>query len=801
MTINPTALTNLILRLLFVAVAGWLVWALWSQLQAAPLRAEASKTTVRLAAGESTLVGRRELAAPAADTVHLRVARDATGEWSIANVSPSKGLDLTAPDGTERSARSVVLAKGSTFSIDDHTWTVNALSPELVLKQHDVAVWQFNQARLLAARLHESDEGASFAQVRACPDEQASQKLLRFWNSVVPAVLKKSMPILLAGNVACSNRIPVAGLDASAVSLRLTQTGLLLTATPAAARRVCTMQSTSTATDALPCPVGSTLFERATPLAQVQSMVVGRSRYALSVNADTLTLLPTARVGWVSSVSTTPLNPALAQSIAAEDRWGISGWSLQILLISACIALLVVSIAAWQAYSRLRLTSVCALLLSASVACLGAAFAAALYIRSYGPAVSVIGATVALLWVATMPIKNRWMWLIICTVACLWLAGLHTQLALALQAPDNGAWLMFKKTIAFGAITLIGAVVACWLSIAVSQANRSFVPDSITAEVCILLLAIVGATGLFVQAVWGREQGVFGIQPVELAKLALVVVGAHALSVRLDWQDRAERLGTWFSITLWLRFAMPVCLFLSLMGVALLLTHDYSPMLLISGWLVGALLSWAVAARRIMPGLMAFLLIGATLGVIWWLHGSSGQDWVLAKGFYGERFAVWAVPELHPHNGSQYLSAVKLASTGGLSGSSNAYGWAVPEVEFDMTPAFFSGRYGAFGVTALMAGQWLLVGLLTMLGWGALNQSTRGNAQSRWAGHMVFFSSWGFAALFACHLVISWGANFGFMPVMGQPMPLLSAAGSWIALLLAPLLVGLTITSCVNSRS
>ena len=45
------------------------------------------------------------------------------------------------------------------------------------------------------------------------------------------------------------------------------------------------------------------------------------------------------------------------------------------------------------------------------------------------------------------------------------------------------------------------------------------------------------------------------------------------------------------------------------------------------------------------------------------------------------------------------------------------------------------------------------------------------------------------AALLAAHFLMSWGTNLGFLPVMGQPMTLLSAAGSHLLLLLLPVCV------------
>ncbi len=46
---------------------------------------------------------------------------------------------------------------------------------------------------------------------------------------------------------------------------------------------------------------------------------------------------------------------------------------------------------------------------------------------------------------------------------------------------------------------------------------------------------------------------------------------------------------------------------------------------------------------------------------------------------------------------------------------------------------------------------------------------------------------YGGAALLGAHFLVSWGTNLGFLPVMGQPMSLLSAAGSHLVLFVLPI--------------
>ena len=112
---------------------------------------------------------------------------------------------------------------------------------------------------------------------------------------------------------------------------------------------------------------------------------------------------------------------------------------------------------------------------------------------------------------------------------------------------------------------------------------------------------------------------------------------------------------------------------------------------------------------------------------------------------------------------------------------------AIPVVENDFTPAFFLNRYG--GVAALV-----LVGLqarfiLLLLGSADRALAWTRRKDERWIGWggFAYFTLYGGAAMIGAHLVVSWGANLGFLPVMGQPMSLLSSAGSHLVLFVLPL--------------
>jgi cell division protein FtsW len=80
-----------------------------------------------------------------------------------------------------------------------------------------------------------------------------------------------------------------------------------------------------------------------------------------------------------------------------------------------------------------------------------------------------------------------------------------------------------------------------------------------------------------------------------------------------------------------------------------------------------------------------------------------------------------------------------------------------------------------------------LLGVLLACSWQALAQVGSGDFRARWWARWRFFCGFSYAALLAGHFVLSWGSNLQFLPVMGQPMPFLSVAGSMTILFLVPL--------------
>jgi cell division protein FtsW len=296
---------------------------------------------------------------------------------------------------------------------------------------------------------------------------------------------------------------------------------------------------------------------------------------------------------------------------------------------------------------------------------------------------------------------------------------------------------------------------------------------------------------------FGDETGVFDLQPVEFAKLALTALTAHCLAVGLGWHSHRSA-GRELRLR-WLRLASPALLFVGLLGLALVQVNDFSPLILLGVWMFGMALAFAVAARRtVLMAALGCMALAACLG-IGWLR-ASGAEQLNNAGFYGDRFQVWVDPALHPHTGQQFLRGARAIAEGGWRGADGWFGLAqigqaagdvmqVPAIQDDFAPAFLLNRHGLLPALLLWSVQCLFLAALVNAALRAHRQAEgAGNYRQAWLARWRGFALAGGAAFFAGHLLLSWGTNLSIFPIMGQPMSFLSSGGSHLLFFLCPLL-------------
>lgn len=182
------------------------------------------------------------------------------------------------------------------------------------------------------------------------------------------------------------------------------------------------------------------------------------------------------------------------------------------------------------------------------------------------------------------------------------------------------------------------------------------------------------------------------------------------------------------------------------------------------------------------------LILSLVAGLAWLRDRPEG----ISLDFQMDRIRVWVAPDQYPHAGYQLRRALEAIRAGGWTGTvwnetANGRVMTVPVVESDFAPSFFLSRYGGLAGLVLVGGQALFVALMVIIANRALNRGWSSDNRPTMVAGFVYFFLYGGAALLSARFLVSWGTNLGFLPVMGQPMPLLSAAGSHLVLSVLPI--------------
>lgn len=708
--------------------------------------------TLRVAAGES--VSLEPLAAAS-------IQRDANGRWLLAadparapvpvllrmNEAPESMAAMTLPaeflalPGGNRVARLPAPEGSAAFNFAGSTWLFDG------------------------AVLRRNGEPQA-----ACPDARWTALLAAWWNQWAPTPLTVARPLSLGGSLHCGNRIGIADTRADAAGITRSSSGSL---------RI---------TDLEHAP---------RPLDGVTAIAIGAMRLQLGAGAsaagDTLTLHPQRRTPYFSA-------PDVELPAKAEWHWkqralwpeGPGNTLQAAFLLLLATATMAGGCAAYLRSARADAPRTRGFASTAHATCAAALLASGLLAVTLQRLGQPVAAAPSLL-LAALAIGS---WLSApgartlasgCAMLLL-AAGLMVQLELGLGGGDLR---YFQKTTALLAMGL-GAL-ALWRLAPRGWRAAAGAPRGV--ECALIGLAALALAALAAQVLWGDETGVFDLQPVELAKLALCAMTAHCLALRFSWHN-----GLQYSTRMarWLALAAPVLLFLSLLALALVQVDDYSPLILLLLWAAGVGLAYACASGQ---RAAAALLVAAGVATAFGIGAlRDAGPAALPSSFYADRFQVWLSPGQHPHTGQQLLRAASAIAQGGLAGADSSFGLrsaglpvgeasAIPAVQDDFAPAFFLNRHGLLAGLAL----WLLQAVfLTALLWQALRAHAVACVarayQHAWAARFRCFALCGGAAFVAGHLLLSWSTNLAILPVMGQPMSFLSAGGSHLLFFLLPLL-------------
>jgi cell division protein FtsW len=718
---------------------------------------------VTLGAGESLALGRHELAAPHAGVTQLVLRRDQAGNWWLRNAGYGRPLVLQRARADERTG-TIRLDAGQRFQLGAAHFNVEAASDRELALADGTHRWHYDGATL---------KRNGQAQ-RRCPDASLGARAVAAWNRWAPHALTASRPLSFGGNLHCANRIGIAGVEPASAAIARDRDGRLLLTAGGAGPLM--LHSGADTTD---------LAQREAPLAGVTSLVAGRTRYGVELGDRAIRLYPAAQVGLYAEART-DLPPQVRWDWRQREPLAPAGPLSAPLMLALLACAMVAPLASARLTARWRVLRHASAAAGALVAVAGLC---ALVLQRAGvppgAAVSILLAWAGL-WLALLAAPK--VGAVAPSAVLLLAAGLLVQLDLGLGASDS-SWLRhFQKTAAILAIGL-GCMPLVW-----HWPRRATPLPQARLEWLLLMLAGVALAALLLQVLFGNETGVFDVQPVELAKLALAALTAHCLALAAG--ASADSAGTLRRL---LRLATPVLLFALLLAVALVQVDDYSPLILLLVWGTAMAMAWALTLRQYpalaLAGTLACL---AVLGIAA-LRGA-GVDALAHWNFYGERFLVWLDPAARPHTGQQLLLAARAIAEGGwlgadgrvgLSSLGHAAGQAlrIPAVQDDFAPSFFLNRHGLAAGLAL----WTLQALFL---WALLREAARAwhagshtrDFRHAWLSRFRCFALAGGAAFVFGHFLLSWGTNLAMFPIMGQPMSFLSAGGSHLLFFICPLL-------------
>jgi cell division protein FtsW len=760
MKLNPPNLDSLLGALALAALCALqlacllLAPAAWSPLS----------IDVRLRPGESIVLGRHELAAPQAAIRHLALRRDADGHWWAGSENATRPLVIKR-DGGEQRTGTVALARGQKFQLRATIFEVEAADARAVVLRADGHRWRYDGASLVR-------DGAALP---SCPDESLRARAVAAWNRTVPALLTIHRPMRLGGNLHCGSRLGVPGVAPSSAFVQRADAGFVLSV---AGPEPVMLPSGDGAAD---------LARREEPLDQVRSLAVGRTRLTLSPDGDVLRLRPASHFALYSQPQA-ELPAQVSWTWRARDAWAMPALPLWPAVAVVLAAVLLAMLAGWRAARASPAARVHSFAIGAAGTILACAGLGALVLQRLGMPPGA-GESMLLafctLWYALL--AQRRPGLLVTAAVLLFAAGLLAQLELGLAAPES-SWLRhYEKTAALLALGLGAGMPLAMLRPArpVSQAVFEWLVLAATA------LALLGLT---LQVALGDETGVFDLQPVEFAKLALAALTAHCIALALGTPERGGALARW------LRLFAPVLLFGALLAVALVQVDDYSPLVLLTVWGASMALAWSLAARRrAASAVVAGLACTAVLAIVG--LRTAGATEMAHLGFYADRFMVWLDPTTHPHTGQQLLLGGRAIAAGGWFGADGLLGLStlgqnaadlarIPAVQDDFAPSFFLNRHGLAGALGLWTLQALFLAALlatAVRAWSA--GAAARDYRHAWFARFRCLALCGGAAFVFGHLLLSWGTNLAIFPVMGQPMSFLSAGGSHLLFFICPLLV------------
>ena len=339
-------------------------------------------------------------------------------------------------------------------------------------------------------------------------------------------------------------------------------------------------------------------------------------------------------------------------------------------------------------------------------------------------------------------------YLIVGTTTALLLIGLVMVLSASMVTSykdDGSSYAVFLNQARFAGIGLVGAVIAARLSVA--WWKRLAIPS---LGVAVLLQALVFVPGLGLSKGgnrnWLKLTSTLSLQPSELTKIGLVLVGALILANKRALLGRVSH-----AIVPYLVPVAAVTIGLVLAG------HDLGTALVLIA-IVGAVMYAAgVPGRLFVAAVGAAAVLAAVL--------------VLTSANRMDRITNWLSGSCNDPNGEcgQAVHGLYALADGGwwgvgLGASKEKWSW-LPEAHNDFIFAIIGEELGLPGTFIILA----LFAVIATACYRIVSRSTDQFVRIAAAGAMAWILG---------QAMINIGAVIGLLPVIGVPLPLVSAGGS-----------------------
>jgi len=351
-------------------------------------------------------------------------------------------------------------------------------------------------------------------------------------------------------------------------------------------------------------------------------------------------------------------------------------------------------------------------------------------------------------------------WVLLLSAMLLLGIGLAVLYSISMAAPSEGSLSIFWRQLIFAAIGMVAMVFFA----ATNYQNLKYQSTSIYfATLLVLIFVLVFGKSVRGTAGW-IGIGSFHIQPVEIAKLSMIIFLASFISQKKMELGEAGRL----------------IASLILCGIMILLVikqPDFGSAMVLIGIWVGMTLVSGVSTKKIAIMIVAAIII-STVG------------WFRMQPYQKDRIMNIVSPSSMDLKGAGYNvnQSMIAVGSGGVAGKGIGHGSQsqlnfLPEKHTDFIFASIAEELGLLGSV-------FVIGLF-----GIMFYRMRIIAMSA-PDNFGFLVVIGIMLMFFVQVWENIGMNIGIMPVTGIPLPLLSYGGSSLIVVMA----SIGILSSINSR-